>query len=64
MTEKRGRGRMPKPKNEKQSERVVTYLAPAEAKLLREDAARLDMTPSTFLASLWRDWRESKEKQA
>lgn len=62
MMEKRGRGRMPKPKNEKQSERVITYLSPIEAKQLRDDAVWLDMTPSTFLAGLWRDWRVSQEK--
>lgn len=61
MTEKRGRGRMPKPKNEKQSERVIAYLSPIEAKQLRDDAACLEMTPSTFLAGLWRDWRASQE---
>lgn len=55
------RGRRPKPKAEKQSERVVTYLTPDEAGRLRNDASRAGMTPSGFLAGLWRDWRKSRE---
>ena len=61
MTKKRGRGRPPKPKNEKQSERVIAYMTPVEAKQLRNAAALLEMTPSEFLADLWRDWLASRE---
>ncbi len=61
MKKKRGPGKPPKPKSEKQSERVIAYMKPAEAKQLRKDAALLDMTPSAFLAGLWRDWRASQE---
>lgn len=55
------RGRKPKPKTEKQSVRVVAYLKPSEVKNLRYDALGLNMTPSAFLAGLWRDWRVSRE---
>lgn len=61
MTRKRGRGRPPKPKNEKQSERVIAYMTPAEAERLRKTAAFLKMTPSEFLADLWRNWLASRE---
>jgi hypothetical protein len=55
------RGRRPKPREEKQSVGILTYLTPGEARELRADAAGLDMTPSAFLAGLWREWRESRE---
>lgn len=55
------RGRKPKPKAEKQSERVVVYLTPGEAKEMRADSDRAGGTPSAFLIGLWRDWRESRE---
>jgi hypothetical protein len=55
------RGRQPKPKAEKQSERVVVYLTPAEAKRMRADSDKAGGTPSAFLTGLWREWRESRE---
>lgn len=61
MTTKRGRGRPAKAKGRKQSAVVATYLTPAEGKRLRADAKRQGMTPSAFLAGLWREWRESRE---
>ncbi len=55
------RGRRPKPKAENQSERVVVYLTPGEAKLMRADSDRTGGTPSAFLIGLWHEWRESRE---
>lgn len=55
------RGRKPKPRAEKQSERVVVYLTPGEAKQMRADSERAGGTPSVFLAGLWREWRELRE---
>jgi hypothetical protein len=51
------RGRPPRPETEKQSERVIAYVTPEEAKGIRADAERLGLTPSAFLADLWRQWR-------
>lgn len=61
MTKKRGRGRLPKPKSQKQSERVISYVTPGDARKIRADAAQLGMTPSALLTGLWRQWRESRE---
>ena len=55
------RGRLPKPVGEKQSERVVVYLKPEEAKQMRADSNRADSTPSAFLTALWREWRASRK---
>lgn len=55
------RGRRPKPKDEKQSVGILTYLTPGEAGALRADASGLGMTPSAFLAGLWREWRKLRE---
>lgn len=56
------RGRKAKPPGEKQTERAVVYLTPADAKKLRKDCEGMDMTPSVFLTGLWREWRTSREK--
>ncbi len=55
------RGRLPKPKAEKQCERVVVYLTPGEAEQMRADSVMAGGTPSAFLTGLWREWRESTE---
>ncbi len=57
MIKQRGRGRPAKPKGEKQSVGILTYLTPGEARELRADAGGMDLTPSAFLAGLWREWR-------
>jgi hypothetical protein len=56
------RGRRPKPKAEKQSARIVLYVTPMEAKEIQADSARAGITPSAFMANLWREWRESPEE--
>ncbi len=55
------RGRKPKPKAEKQSERVVVYLTPGEAKQMLADCKKANCTASVFLTGLWRKWREEEE---
>ncbi len=52
------RGRRPKPKAAKQSERVVVYLTPGDARQVRADSDKSGSTPSAFLAGLWRESRE------
>lgn len=54
-------GRRPKKKCDKQSERAILYLVPAEAKLVRKYAADRDQSPSAFLTEIWRQWRASQE---
>ena len=62
MKKKRGRGRMPKPKAEKQSVRFVVRVTPGEAKVLLADVAEAETTTGAFLTELWRQWRASQEK--
>ncbi len=52
------RGRPPKPKGEKQSFRLMVNITNAEGEKLREDAARLNLTPGQTLLMAWREWRE------
>lgn len=61
MKKQRKRGRKPKPKNEKQSARIVAYVTTADDKLLRRDCEGQGMTPGAFLMDLWREWRVKRE---
>lgn len=61
MTGKRNRGRPQKPRSEKQSKRAVVHLTQGDAELLRADSEGLGMSPSAFLAGLWREWRMFRE---
>ena len=61
MVKKRGRGRPPKSKAEKQAVRFVVRVTPGEAKMLLADVAEADTTTGAFLTELWRQWRASRE---
>ncbi len=57
---KRGRGRPPRPKNEKQGHRVAVNLNNAEFAQLTADAKRAGQSLAAFMADCWRRSREGK----
>lgn len=59
MEKPRKRGRPPKPKGEKQSFRLMVNITIPQGKLLRADAAKLNLTPGQVLMMAWREWRRS-----
>ncbi len=61
MEQKRKRGRLPKPPGERQTERFVVRVTPAEAKLLVADVTEAEATTGAFLVELWRQWRSGRE---
>lgn len=54
MKKKRKAGRPPKKKADKQTARISVYLTEAEAKKIKAESAEAGMTPSAYLAEVWR----------
>ena len=61
MKKRTGPGRPAKPKSEKQSEQFSLYLTIPDAKAFSADVKKLGLSPSAFLADLWREWRKTQE---